>query len=361
MKSIFPFNLLNPTFYAGLLDDPLLLVRLNPANGSVLFDCGQMDHIAKRVLKSVRTLFISHAHMDHFIGIDSFVRSVLVTNRTFRIYGPPGIARKLSSKMEGYDWNLVEDFFCRFDITEVHADKLVAFHLDGAKEFKLFMLDERKRFDRTIYEDNLIWVEGELCEHKLPVIVFKLSEKPSFQVDNDRLEKAGLKKGPWLAELKNWFHQQRESEDLALEIETLDSGTIIFKDPDQLYQSIRKESTIYSIGYITDIGFTESNLRTVYEMFNDVTLLFCECTFLKEHQSRARESFHLCTDDLNRIIATINPRFFVPMHLSKTYINQSEEMYRQFKIPPRCKLIRLPLRVSAQPLLPADLEFGTRL
>ena len=61
-----PFRYLEPTFFAGLFDDPLLLIRVRPTGRALLFDCGKMHHLAKRVYTSIDAIFISHAHMDHF-------------------------------------------------------------------------------------------------------------------------------------------------------------------------------------------------------------------------------------------------------------------------------------------------------
>ena len=55
-------------FFAGLLDDPLLLVRVRPRGRNLLLDCGQLHHLAKRLLKGVEAIFVSHAHMDHFMA-----------------------------------------------------------------------------------------------------------------------------------------------------------------------------------------------------------------------------------------------------------------------------------------------------
>ena len=115
MTSRLPFRYLEPTFFAGLFDDPLLLVHARPLGKSCLFDCGQIHHLAKRVLKKIEALFISHAHMDHFMGIDTFVRHNHVSPRTVDIYGPPGIAGKLA----GYDWNLTEPYWCTLRVHEV--------------------------------------------------------------------------------------------------------------------------------------------------------------------------------------------------------------------------------------------------
>ncbi len=52
---------------------------------------GQLHHLAKRVLKSINALFISHAHMDHFMGVDTFIRHNHVSPKTVDIFGPPAI------------------------------------------------------------------------------------------------------------------------------------------------------------------------------------------------------------------------------------------------------------------------------
>jgi ribonuclease BN (tRNA processing enzyme) len=108
MNQRLPFRFIEPTFFAGLLDDPLLLLNARPLGKSLLFDCGQLHHLAKRVLKSINAIFISHCHMDHFMGIDTFIRHNHVSPKTIDIFGPPGIAAKMASKLASYDWNLTE-------------------------------------------------------------------------------------------------------------------------------------------------------------------------------------------------------------------------------------------------------------
>ena len=93
------FRTLEPTFFAGLQDDPLLYLHIRPLGRALLFDCGQMHHLAKRVLRSLDAVFVSHAHMDHFMGIDTLVRSLHVAPRTLAIFGPQGLAEKLSHKL----------------------------------------------------------------------------------------------------------------------------------------------------------------------------------------------------------------------------------------------------------------------
>src|SRR5512136_1363202 len=136
-----PFRHIEPTFFAGLLDDPLLLVRVRPLMESCLFDCGRVHHLAKRVIKSVSALFISHAHMDHFMGIDTFIRTNHVSPRPFDIFGPPGIAEKLA----GYDWNLAEPQWSTFRAHEVHPGRIATFLFPGPEGFPCRFTGETPR------------------------------------------------------------------------------------------------------------------------------------------------------------------------------------------------------------------------
>jgi len=118
-----PFRYLEPTFYAGLLDDPLLYLRQRPSGRGLLFDCGQLHQVAKRVLRSLEAVFISHAHMDHFMGVDTLVRSIHVAPRCVSLYGPPGITRRLAAKLAGYDWNLCEPWWGSLLVHEFDAEQ----------------------------------------------------------------------------------------------------------------------------------------------------------------------------------------------------------------------------------------------
>ncbi len=82
------FRYLEPSFFAGLLDDPVLWIKVRPLGRALLFDCGQIHHLAKRLIKAVDALFISHAHMDHFMGLDTFTRNIHVSPKTIEIFGP---------------------------------------------------------------------------------------------------------------------------------------------------------------------------------------------------------------------------------------------------------------------------------
>lgn len=348
-----PFRTFQPAFFSGLLDDPIMVVKIRQQNRSFLVDCGQLTHIAKRVINSIDTIFTSHAHMDHIIGFDTFTRNVLVSNRIIKIYGPPKIAEKLAFRLKGYDWNLVEDYFCRFQMIEVHPDKLVQFKMNGASHFELEKIAEKPKADNRIYDDSFFRVDAELCDHKIPVLVYRFTEKPEFQIDEKKMLDQGYKPGRWILELKNWFYGRDKPGTINSIIDqNIEQGAEV--DCRTLYKKICSDDRNLSIGYVTDVGYNAENRRKILELLKGIKLLVCECTFLRKDKSKARESFHLCTEDLNEIISALKPQFVVPLHLSKTYLGQSNQLFEELVLPSNTSVLRLSERVTEHPMIFSD-------
>jgi ribonuclease Z len=344
-----PFRYLTPYFFSGLMDDPILLIRIKPLKETLLFDCGNINHIAKRIFKSIKAVFISHAHMDHFIGIDTLIRNILVSPKTVKIFGPPDIAKKIEAKLNGYDWNLVEDYYCNLVIHEISKNSRQVFLLEGRHGFKKRELGIEMLKNHQIYENRFLTVKSVLCDHKIPVLIFKVTEKPHFEIDQYKLKLLNIEAGGWLIHLKNWFYHQDSYHKASNDLQLLPLP------PTVLYEKIKKESTPVSLGYVTDIGFHKDNMKKIEDLLDDVNLLICECSFLNQDRHKARNSFHLCTSDVNNLIEMLNPKIIVPMHLSKTYKKISQQLYDEIKTNEKCKMVRLPIRKT---LLPLKLESG---
>jgi len=355
MRLRLPFRYLEPTFFAGQLDDPVLLVRVRPRGRNLLVDCGQIHHLAKRVLKGVEAIFISHAHMDHFMGLDTFIRHNHVSPRTFDLYGPPGIAGRLAHKLAAYDWNLTEETWCRFHVHEIHPERTESWELSGPDGFASRFAGSAPRSGRTIYRGDYLQVEAALCDHKIPVLAFRLTEREAFAVDAGKLRRAGLVAGPWLRELKRRFCRgELSGAPLAVLRRTGDSVHEEPADPAELFAAIRQRSEPASIGYLTDIGFSAENRQKVRELLQGVTLLICECSYLAAEREKARVSCHLCSRDLNELVRELRPAYLLPMHLSKSYAGRGEELYRELRVPAGVTLLRLPEHLTPRPLLPAE-------
>jgi len=356
MKSRPPFRTIEPSFFSGLLDDPVLYVHMRPLGRAILIDCGRIHHLAKRVLKSLSALFISHAHMDHFMGLDTFIRSIHVSPRTVDIFGPPGLADKTACKLAGYDWNLSEPYWCTIRVHEVYQDRIAGWNFSGPEGFERHFLGESPRADRLIYQTRHLRVEAESCDHKIPVLLFRVTEQPWFQVDEEKLAAAGLVRGHWLRTLKRLFAGGGLGGERLMVPRRMADGSIeeTAEDALRLYGVIRGDRPASSIGYLTDMAFSGDNLAKAVEFMQGVTLLICECSFLKADKDKARASAHLCTSDANLLLERIRPPFFLPMHLSKSYIHDCGRLYDELEIPPEVTLVRIPKYLTPRPILPCE-------
>ena len=353
MSPHIPFRTIEPAFFAGLLDDPVLLLNIRPTGRGILIDCGRVHHLAKRVMKSIDVLFVTHAHMDHFMGLDTVIRHNHVSPRTLELFGPPGIAEKMTAKFRSYDWNLTEPYWCSFRVHEVHHDAIATFLFPGPEGFPCRSAGKLPRHNKVIYRNDFLQVEADLCDHKIPVLIFRITERPSFLIDEEKIRREGFVGGPWLRQLKKrFYHGGLPGEPLL--VSRMRDGSVEeepVEDVAHLYESIRKEQPPASIGYVTDIGFTEENLDKVCTLFRGVTLLVCECSFLAGDRDKARVSSHLCTSDVSYLLDRLRPPFFLPMHLSKSYIHDCERLYDELEIPGDVTLLRLPKYLTPRPLL----------
>jgi ribonuclease Z len=353
MKPMKPFRYLEPTFFAGLFDDPLLLVRIRPSGRALLFDCGKMHHLAKRVYTSIDAIFITHAHMDHFMGMDSVIRHSHASPRTVDVFGPPGLSGRMAHKFACYDWNLADTFWGNFRVGEVSDGRVKITLYRGPEGFAASPEGERHG---EIYSNSYVTVRGSLCEHRIPVLAFRVDEGAAFVLDEVRMAEEGVIKGEWLKNLEKLFHTGT-LEGNAIQIPLRTGGVIEERrEPDAaaLYQRIRKFEEPASIGYLTDVGYSEENVEKLAGLLKGVTLLVCECAFLAAEEKKAGLSRHLCTSHLNLILDRLRPRYVLPMHFSKTYQGKSHPLYREIEPPPGVTVLKIPDRLTPRPIMASE-------
>ena len=93
----FTINQLNSPF-----DDSAFFVRNIYHRKALLFDCGRLGGLTHSEILSLSDIFVSHTHMDHFIGFDRILRGSLKADKELRLFGPPGFITNVDGKFRGY-------------------------------------------------------------------------------------------------------------------------------------------------------------------------------------------------------------------------------------------------------------------
>src|SRR5512147_1020061 len=111
MRPLFEPALVNDDF-----GDPGLYADLRDERRALLFDLGDVSALPPRKLLRLSDLFVSHAHIDHFVGFDRWLRVVLGRKERARLYGGPGFVAQVEHKLAAYTWNVVHRYEMALEI-----------------------------------------------------------------------------------------------------------------------------------------------------------------------------------------------------------------------------------------------------
>lgn len=117
---------MRPTFHPHLVNgsagDPALFVDCLFERRALLFDLGDILALPSRKLLRISHVFVSHAHMDHFIGFDWLLRILLGREKDLHLFGPPGFLAQVEHKLRAYTWNLVRNYLSDFILRVTEVD-----------------------------------------------------------------------------------------------------------------------------------------------------------------------------------------------------------------------------------------------
>jgi ribonuclease Z len=99
----------HPRLVNGPFEDPALFIPFFFQKRALLFDMGDLHRLAPKEILKLTHGFVTHTHMDHFVGFDTILRTFLGRQKTFHIFGPPKFLQNIEGKLASYTWNLVEN------------------------------------------------------------------------------------------------------------------------------------------------------------------------------------------------------------------------------------------------------------
>jgi Metal-dependent hydrolases of the beta-lactamase superfamily III len=68
-------------------EDPGIVIEIPELQDFILFDVGNIYKLDRDLIKKINKIFITHTHMDHFIGFDFLLRSKLGRSQTVEMFG----------------------------------------------------------------------------------------------------------------------------------------------------------------------------------------------------------------------------------------------------------------------------------
>ena len=315
MKPLFHASLVN-----GPFDDPVLYVDFMFQKRALLFDLGDISRLSPRSLIRISHVFVTHTHMDHFIGFDHLIRLLLGRDQMLSIFGPPGIIESVQGRLSGYNWNLVGNYRYPFllKVLEINKDHLKEILLVCRKKFapqnppKKMDIPE----DGLIHRDEQFVIKATALDHKISSMAFFLKERFHLNVNKKKLKELGFATGPWLTNLKDSVYANK-SYYYTIKVPVKDDETKF--ESGYLRKEILKTTPGQKIGYIVDCDNSPENKEKIIALMKGVDVLYIESSFLDKDKERARETAHLTAKEAGELASAAGAKKLQVFHFSSKY------------------------------------------
>ena len=229
---------------------------------ALLFDLGDLAALSTRDLLRVDHVFVSHMHMDHFIGFDALLRVHVGRPKRITICGPAGIGERVGHKLAGYEWDLVDTYEddLAFDVFEFASPTRV--------QSSMFRLKNRFTIEDTGFTEinNGLIINGSdfsvsaaILEHHGTSIGYAVSEPLHVNVWGNKVQERGLALGPWLKPLKQAVRDGRPDE---WPVEMPDGSSA----PLGSLRDLVSVEPGQKVAYVTDVRDTPANREAIVRL-----------------------------------------------------------------------------------------------
>jgi ribonuclease Z len=331
---------MTPSFSSYLINDvfgdPGVYVEIRWSRRALLFDLGRNDSLGPTRLLRATDIFISHTHMDHFIGFDAVLRVTLGRGKTLRLFGPPGLIDNVRGKLQGYTWNLVDGYPLIIEVHEVHPHTIrhAVFHAGNG-----FLLSEQP--DRptqphagtplfTVLDEPMFTVNAVALNHRIPSFAYCLEEQFHINVNKQKLHEAGLPVGAWLKEVKQHIWQGRP-DDYRFTATLFDEHRR--EEREFVLGNVREQFLTISrgqkIAYVVDARYDEENESKILTLAHGADVLFCEAPYLDSDAGKARDRYHLTARQAGLMARKARVRDLVVFHFSPRYTGQGDALEQE--------------------------------
>ncbi len=314
MKLSFHSRLINKPF-----EDPGLYVRVLREGRALMFDLGFTTNLSARDILKTTDIFVSHTHVDHFIGFDNVLRICLKKENPLRLYGPKGFIDCIEGKLRSYTWNLIEDYPLVLYISEIDHDSINKAAFKAKNSFKRENVGTSP-FNTVLLENSFSKVSTVILDHQIPCLAFSLEEDYHINIDKDKLSRMNLPVGPWLGELKAAIR-----ENVTDRLFTINGRAFTFIELKNIATITRGQK----IAYVVDALGSDENIKNIIQLAKGADVLYIETYFSDKDKDRARDRYHLTSKEAGRIAREAGVGRLEAIHFSPRYTDEPEELKRE--------------------------------
>ena len=325
---------MKPSFHPRLINDPFsdpgLFIPFLFERRALLFDLGDLSKLSARDLLKVSHVFVTHTHMDHFIGFDTLLRLLLGRDKQIHLFGPSNFIQKIEAKLSAYTWNLIDNYenSLSINVTEIRGEKIFMQSFSSRNRFKPAGTPQELPFEGNLLSEQSFSVDAVVLDHKIDCIGLSLKEDFSINIIKEGLRELGLPVGPWLREFKKAIYERRNpAQTFRVVWQDKDRVTREKYFPlDELKERIARISPGQKITYIADMIGSPENIAKAVNLALEANHLFIEAPFLDKDRDVAQRKYHLTAREAGLIAARARVKELTPFHFSPRYFRREKEL-----------------------------------
>ncbi len=300
------------TLVNGSTGDPVLYLDYPGADNAILFDGGENAALGADRLGDLEAVFITHHHVDHFIGLDRIIRANMDRDKILHVFGPSGTIRKVYDRITSYEYPYFPFQKIVVRVTELHAGYQRTAVLECTRKFPEPDTVEELWDGPVCYENTNLTVEAVPVDHTVPCLAFALAEQSGYHPDPANLAGGSLRSGRWVGEALRLLRGGADSK-TRLEI---DGGSFTLGTLADRYFTRSPGSRV---AYVTDTLWSEASRPGLMKLARGAWRLYCDSFYASAQAKQAVKYKHMIAPQAAELARLAKVEELVLIHFSSRY------------------------------------------
>jgi ribonuclease Z len=306
----------------GSAGDPVLFIDYPGKDDAFLFDAGELGGLDPQRLADLHAVFLTHHHIDHFVGFDRILRANLDRDKTLHVFGPVTTIQKVYDRIKSYELMYFPFQKIVMEVHELSPGKHRRARLECTRRFPPPEPTEEAWKPPVIFETPDLYVEATPTDHTVPGLAYALVEKPGYHPDPERLASGALRPGPWVGEALTLLRQGAAPETV-LEI---GGGRFTLGSLGEQYFASSRASRV---AFVTDTYWSPEVQPGLVKLAKGAYRLYCDSYYSQAHAARAAQFRHMTAVTAAELAKLAKVEQLVLMHFAPRYAGKYESLIEE--------------------------------
>lgn len=308
----------------GSTGDPVLYLDYPGSDNALLFDAGENGNLTTAQLGDLEAVFVTHHHVDHFVGLDRVVRANADRDKTLHVFGPVNTIRKVFDRVKSYEYPFFPFQKLALRVTELLPGGQRVGTIEFARKLPEPEVRELPWAGRVCYETEFLTVEAVPADHTVPCLSYAMTEKPGFHPVPEKLETGLLRPGEWVSEA---LRQLRAKAPLETVVE-IQGGRFPLG---VLAANYFAETPGARVAFVTDTFWSDAVRPDLVKLAKGAWRLYCDSFYASAQAKAAAQYKHMMAPQSAELAKLAKVEQLVLIHFSTRYAGRYEPLVDEAK------------------------------